>query len=236
MFKRNRKADNYSAENGVPLITIQEKGSVNSEKFNTIRTNIQFSNVESQRKSFMITSSIESEGKSTVSGNIAAAFAKQGKRVILVDSDLRKPTVQATFSATNERGISNYITDRSLSLEDVIFESTIYNLSVIKSGPIPPNPSELIGSTRMQDLANQLKKKYDIIIFDAPPILSVTDAQILSTYVDGTILVIRRGYTYKEDVKKAIKQVENVGGKLIGAILNDISKNDDTSYGYGYHK
>lgn len=236
MFKRKVKIDNYSKKNGVPLVAIQEKGSVLSEQFNTIRTNLQFANIDSKLQSFMITSSVIFEGKSTVTGNVAVSFAKQGKKVVLVDLDLRRPTLKATFSMNNVKGISNYITDTNVSLEDIVFETTVDNLDVIDSGPIPPNPSELVSSVRIQNLIKQLKGKYDVLIFDVPPILAVTDAQIISTYVDGTILVVREGYTYKDDVKKAINLINNVGGKFVGAILNDVPSNTNAKYGYGYYK
>lgn len=232
MFNKKNKIDNYSIKYGVPLVAFDEEKTVNSEQFNTIRTNIQFSNIDKKNKTLMFTSSVPSEGKSTVSNNVAISFAKQGNNVLLVDSDLRKPTVNATFKMFNTSGLSDYMTDNDLGAEDIIFQTTIRNLSVISSGPIPPNPSELISSKRMKNLINLLEKDFDLIIFDAPPILSVTDAQILSTYVEGTILVLRKGYTYKQDVVKSINLIEHVHGKLIGAILNDVPVNEDIDYAY----
>ena len=178
-----------------------------------------------------------SEGKSTVSANIATAFAKQGLHTLLVDSDLRRPTINATFGIDNPQGLSNYLSERNFDINSIIYKTSVKNLYVMPSGPIPPNPSELIGSKRMAELIKNLSEQLDLVIFDAPPVLSVTDAQIVSTNVDGTILVVRANKTEKNAVKEAVRLIKQVGGHIIGTVLNDVEVKGSGYYGYyGYSK
>lgn len=230
--KKNRNLDNSSMVNGVQVITVSSPSSVNSEQFNTIRTNIEFSSVDKKYSSLLITSSNVSEGKSTVSANLAVAFARQGKRVILVDSDFRRPTLNATFKINNPVGITNYLTNKDMNISDIIYGTSVNNLYIIASGPTPPNPSELLGSKRMSGLINVLNEQADLVIYDAPPLLSVTDAQILSTKTDGTILVVREGKSEKVAVKEAVELISHVGGNIIGTILNDVKGTSSGYYGY----
>lgn len=220
---------------GVKLITASSPASTNAEQFNTIRTNIQFSSADQEYRSIMLTSSTASEGKSTVAGNLAVSFARQGKRTVLVDSDLRRPTINATFNINNTKGITNFLTEKSVGLNDIIYETSLKNLYVIPSGPTPPNPSELLGSKKMGTLISSLEKQTDLVVYDAPPVLSVTDAQILSTKVDGTIIVVRANKTEKDAIGNTVRLINHVGGHILGTILNDVKKSSNGYYGYGYY-
>lgn len=240
LFRKNKNQDANTMETGVKMITVTDPTSVDTEQFNTIRTNIKFSNVDKDYKTLMVTSPNISEGKSTVSANIATTFAKQGLHTLLVDSDLRRPTVNATFGIDNPQGLSNYLSERNFDINSIIYKTSVKNLYVMPSGPIPPNPSELIGSKRMAELIKKLSDQLDLVIFDAPPVLSVTDAQIISTNVDGTILVVRANKTEKAAVKEAVRLIKQVGGHIIGTILNDVEVKGSGYYGYydyyGYSK
>lgn len=214
------------------LVTITDSDSIISEQFRTIRTNISFSLPDQELKSIVITSSTPGEGKSTNAANIAVVFAQEGKKVLLVDADMRKPTLHYTFHLHNSLGLSNVLANRN-DLANAIQESFLYNLHIITSGPIPPNPSELLISKNMDFLIEETRKRYDIIIFDAPPVLSVSDPQILAHKCDGTLLIINTGVTEKENVMKAKGILQNSHAKLLGVILNNYQLTE--SY-YQYYK
>lgn len=231
MARRNRKqARNNKMRH---LITQLNPLSPISEQYRTIRTNIQFSSVDQELKSILVTSSGPGEGKSMTTANLATVYAQQGKRVLLVDADLRKPTVHYTFRLDNLKGLSNVLIGEE-GLENVINRSHVENLFVISSGPIPPNPSELLGSKKMNAFINEATSVFDMIIFDTPPVLAVTDAQLLANYVDGSILVVRSKDTEYEAAIRAKEALEPAKAKLLGAVLNDRDKKAiDYYYYYG---
>ncbi|UKJ81809.1 CpsD/CapB family tyrosine-protein kinase [Priestia megaterium] len=203
-----------------------------AEQYRTIRTNIQFSNVDQDIKTIVLTSSGAEEGKSTTSANLATVYAQQGLNVLLIDADLRKPTGHYTFRLENHIGLTNVLTRQS-TLAQAVQESEIPHLSVLTSGPIPPNPSELLASTQMVELLKEMKEQFDMIIFDTPPILAVADAQILANQVDGTILVVSSGKTEKDAALKSKELLSNAKGKLLGVVLNN-RKVEEGNYYYYY--
>ena len=203
-----------------------------AEQFRTIRTNIQFSSVDEELQTMIVTSSGPAEGKSTTTANMAVVFAQQGKRVLLIDADLRKPTVHYTFRTENHIGLSNVLT-RQASLEEAVTVTAQDKLWVLPSGPIPPNPSELLGSKGMQTLLEQAKDDYDVIILDTPPVLAVTDAQVLANLADGVVLVVSSGKTEIDAAKKAKELLESAKAKILGVVLNN-KKVQDSQYYYYY--
>lgn len=215
------------------LMTIIDPKSPISEQYRTIRTNIQFSSVDEEVKSLMVTSAGPGDGKSTTTANLAVVFAQQGKRVLLVDADLRKPTVHYIFNLTNTFGLTSVLSKQA-SLENAINKTDIENLFVLTSGPIPPNPAELLGSKAMEQFFDDaLNKVFDLILFDTPPLLAVTDAQILSNKCDGTVLVVSSGKTEKEQVIKAKELLDAAQSRLLGVVLNN-KKIENNSYYYYY--
>jgi protein-tyrosine kinase len=229
LARRNRKqiqALNRS------LITITSPKSPISEQYRTIRTNIQFSTVDRQIRSMLVTSAGPGEGKSTTSANLAVVFAQQGKKVLFIDADLRKPTVHYTFRLDNHVGLTNVLT-KQVSLEKAVQSTEQENLDVLTSGPIPPNPAELLGSRSMEELLEQAFTQYDLVLFDTPPVLAVTDAQILANLCDGIVLVVSSGKTEIEAAQKAKEALANAKGKVLGVVLNN-KKMKDSQYYYYY--
>ena len=225
------------------LIVHQDPKSPISEIFRTLRTNIQFMNVKKQLKSLLISSTLPGEGKSWVSSNLAVAFAQAGKKVILVDADMRKGTQYSIFGASPIPGLSNYLSgigpnskEASLDLADYIQETEIENLYIMPAGNVPPNPSELLVSQQMKDLLERLKQICDLVIIDGTPNGLVTDSLILTGIVDSTIIVTASGYTKKEALKKIVNNIKNIGGSIAGIVLNKVptnAKKYEQSYYYG---
>lgn len=202
-----------------------------SEQYRTVRTNIQFSSVDEEIKSLLVTSSGPSEGKSSTTANLAVVYAQQGKRVLLIDADLRKPTMHYTFRLDNLRGLSNVLVGE-MAMEEAVNRTDIETLDVMSCGPIPPNPSELLASRKMQTFLKEATLSYDLIIFDTPPVLAVTDAQILANLVDGSILVVRSGSTEIEPAQKAKEALLPAQAKLLGVVLNGREKKASNYYYY----
>ncbi|WP_374187593.1 CpsD/CapB family tyrosine-protein kinase [Priestia aryabhattai] len=202
-----------------------------AEQYRTIRTNIQFSGADQDIKSLLLTSSGTAEGKSTTASNLAAVYAQQGLKVLLIDADLRKPTVHYTFRLENHAGLTNVLTRQS-TLGQAVQETEVRDLYVLTSGPIPPNPSELLASNQMEELLKEMKQQFDMVIFDTPPILAVADAQILANQVDASILVVSSGKTDKEAALKAKELLVHAKSKLLGAVLNNRKVDSGNSYYY----
>ncbi|MCL6458422.1 MAG: CpsD/CapB family tyrosine-protein kinase [Gorillibacterium sp.] len=215
------------------LITESNPKSPISEGYRMLRTNIEFSTIDHKLQVIMVTSSKPSEGKSTTSANLAVAFAQANKRVLLIDADLRKPSQHHIFGKSNRIGLTTALF-RQQELHEVIQHTNTVNLSVIQAGPTPPNPSELLSSKQMAGLLAKTREMYDVIIIDTPPILAVTDAQIIATQSDGVVLVVDSGKVKKEVVLKAKASLEHVNAKLIGVVLNNINRKHSDSYSYYY--
>ncbi|WP_192986691.1 CpsD/CapB family tyrosine-protein kinase [Carnobacterium mobile] len=229
MFKKKLKETNGERPS---LITLTRPSSVIAEQFRTIRTNIQFSMVDQDLKTIVVTSAGPGAGKSTISANLAVMFASQGKKVLLVDADMRKPTVHKTFRLPNHDGLTTLLTEKDIQISDIAHRVPTEGLFIITSGVIPPNPSELLASKRMDRLMNELEQIFDLIIFDMPPVIAVTDAQVMASKVDGTIFVIPKGLTNKDMVLKSKDLLEKVHANVIGAIFNRVEITGDNYYYY----
>jgi len=227
-----KKGNRKTASNRRNLITMVDPKSPISEQYRTIRTNIQYSTVDKNVRTLMVTSSGPGEGKSTTVANLAVTFAQQGKKVLLVDADMRKPTVHYTFNQTNTFGMTSVLT-KQVSLEEAISETSVENLYVLTSGPIPPNPSELLSSKSMEQIFQTSENLFDIVLFDTPPLLAVTDAQILANRCEGTVLVVYSGKTEKDQLLKAKELLDSAQSKLLGVVVNN-KKIQDTNYYYYY--
>lgn len=231
MLKRRKK--NTAETKGVSLITLADQASPISEEYRTIRTNIQYTMVDKELKTLVVTSSNSSEGKSICAANLAVVFAKAGRNVLLIDADMRKPTVAKTFGLSNSQGLSTLLSNKEARLEQVVHSVGVERLSVMTSGPKPPNPSELLDSLRMGRLIQELKEQYDLVIFDISPVLPVTDSQIMASKVDGTILVIREKMSKKDSALKAKSLLQMAGANVIGVIYNGAKKATSQNYYYG---
>jgi capsular exopolysaccharide synthesis family protein len=228
-----RKRTNLNSMKQRMLITHLNPKSPIAEQYRTIRTNIDFSLADRNLRSLVVTSSGPGEGKSMTTANLAVVMAQQGRKVLLVDADLRKPTVHYTFRLINTEGLSNLLTKRA-TLADVVTKTDVDNLYVITSGPIPPNPAELLSSRAMHDFMTQALGIFDIIIFDTPPVLAVTDAQILSSQADGTVLVVASGTTEKDAALEAKDLLQKSQARILGVVLNrQPIKNSRYYYYYG---
>lgn len=212
------------------FIVEQKPKSIVAESYRTLRTNIQYSSFDKQIKIILITSAEAAEGKSTVSGNLALSFAQNEKKVILIDCDLRKPSMHKNFKISNLIGLSEVLIGKE-ELENTV-QKRNYNLDILTSGKIPPNPSEMLSSAAMTALIEKLSEIYDVIILDSAPLKAVTDAQILSTKVDGTLLVARAKRTSKESLIEAKSLLNKVGANLMGIVLHAVENTKGKYYYY----
>jgi tyrosine-protein kinase Etk/Wzc len=224
------------------LVTHFDPKSSVSEAYRALRTSLLFSRVGAVQPDgtnlgslFGITSSAPKEGKSTTISNLAITVAQGGQKVLLIDCDLRRPVLHAVFGYNKEPGITNYLVGRAI-VDDIVRTSPIRNLDIITSGTIPPNPSELIGSVRMKEFLSEMQKRYDLILIDTPPIIAVTDAQIVSTLVDGMILVVSSGVTQTELAKRSKELILKVGGKIVGLVLNNFDIYNTYGSYYKYYR
>ncbi|MEG1931432.1 MAG: CpsD/CapB family tyrosine-protein kinase [Anaerovorax sp.] len=209
------------------------------EAYKALRTNILFSLSIDTCKKILVTSAQPSDGKSINCVNLAISFAQTGARVLILDGDLRRPNVARILNTHGGDGISNVLVNLA-KLEDVIQHTQYQGLDVIFSGDIPPNPAELIGTQKMAEILEELSGRYDYLFIDAPPVNAVTDASILSKYVDGVVLVVRQNYTEKKNVEEAIKQLTFAGAKLLGFVFNAVDQNEKkygrySRYAKSYH-
>ena len=205
--------------------------SIDAEAYRSLRSNIEYSSFDDEYRAIVVTSSVPGEGKSTTSGNLALSLAQSGNKVLLVDCDMRKPSIHKKFKISNMSGTAELLL-RKESFEDV---ANFYNenLTIITAGKIPPNPSEMLASRAMTAFIEEMKKEFKYIILDTPPLQAVTDAQVLSTKADGILLVVKAGSTKKDAVLNSVDLIEKVHGKVIGTVLNGVENKKNNYYYYG---
>ncbi|UTH05624.1 CpsD/CapB family tyrosine-protein kinase [Macrococcoides caseolyticum] len=196
-----------------------------------IRSNIMFSGIDHEIKKLVVTSAGPSAGKSTTAANVAIAYAQAGKKVLLIDGDLRKPTVHHTFETKNVFGLSSLVTDQ-INVNQAVQNTQIENLSILTSGPIPPNPSELLASNRFKELLSNFEECFDMIIIDTPPLLAVTDAVIMATVSDGTLIVTNAETNNKHHLVKAKEVLQKSDANILGVVLNNVEKSSKDDYYY----
>lgn len=227
---KKRKKQPANATRG--LITKVDPKSPVSEQYRTIRTNLHFASIDQELKTIMVTSSNPSEGKSTTIANLAVVLAQQGNSVLLIDADMRKPSVHYTFRCPNTKGLTTVLTKQA-SLEEAVFASDVENLHILTSGPIPPNPSELLSSKAMELMLTSAKVTYDFVLLDTPPVLAVTDAQVLGNICEGVVLVVSSGKTEVEQAVRAKDLLEKSKAKILGVVLNEKEVKQSQYYYYG---
>lgn len=213
------------------LITLTDPRSPVSEAYRALRTNLSFYSVDDPIQSLVITSSASDDGKSTVAANLAVTMAQSGRRTILVDCDLRRPTLNALFDLDAEPGLTNVILGEYDGIP--LQETGIENLSLLASGPKPPNPADMLGSKRIDALISELTDQADFVIFDSPPALAVTDAAVLGAKVDGVLLVIRAGKTRREHAERAKETLEKARVRIVGSTLTNAPQDSMVSDYYG---
>lgn len=213
------------------IITYKSPKDPISEAFRYMRTNITFADIDEELRVLTITSTGKGEGKSTIIANYAVALAQSKKKVLLIDCDLRDPRIHRLFEQPNKRGLTNVLL-RECEPTEAIQTTDVENLFIISSGPIPPNPSEILASKRLIELINQFKLAFDYILIDAPPVGVVTDAAVLSHVTDGYIVVAAISVTNKEGVRLALETLRNVNGNIVGVVANNAPVSKRSGYYY----
>lgn len=215
------------------LITQKHPKAPVAEAYRTLRTNLGFADMDNPPRSIMVSSTDPQDGKSTVVANLAVVMAQTGKKVLLVDCDLRKPVQHRIFHVENHRGFTNCLVQK-LDVKGVVHEGLAGNLSLLSSGPVPPNPAEILASEQVRKLWPVLLKEYDYVFIDSPPLLAVADASIIAAQVDGVLLVVRSAATRIDLAREAKSQILKANARLLGVVLNQVKVNRH-NYQYYYY-
>ena len=218
---------------GLNLVTQNDPKNPAAEAYRVIRTSIQFAQAGKELKTIAITSCTPNEGKSMTVANLAIVLTQAGKSVLIMDCDMRNPTVHKNFNLSNKVGLSSCIS-MGTAVDDAVQATAIDGLYALTAGVIPPNPSELLGSERMQNILQRAKEEYDYVLIDTPPVLPVTDSLVLGRMVDGLILVIDSGEIKVEMAREVKNQLVHAGANILGVVLNKV-RSEHHGYGYGYY-
>ena len=214
------------------LITHEDPKSPISEAYRSLRTSLMYTKTNDECNILLVSSPGPGEGKTTTIANLAITYANLGKKTLLIDSDLRKPVIHNVFKVDKSPGLTTFLSSNA-DLDKIINKTDIDNLSIITSGVIPPNPSELLDSNKMSQFINKVKKNYDIVLFDSPPLVAVTDAFVLLKHINQFILVVRPGVTARGALERVISSTHQSNMKITGVVMNAMS--EEHSYGSGYY-
>lgn len=217
-------------ETNAALVALRDPSAAAAEAYRTLRTNLLFSSLDRPLQALLTTSAAADEGKSTVAANLAITIAQSEQRVILVDCDLRRPSLHTLFGLPNEQGLTSLILAQN-DTPPPLQETSVPGLQLLSSGPLPPRPADILGSRRMEAIIGQLRSLADMIIFDTPPVGAVTDAAVLAPRVDGVLLVLQAGKTRRERARQARQILEKVKAHIVGVVLNGAQ----AERGYGYY-
>lgn len=218
-----------------PLVVLRDPRASVAEAFRGLRTNIQFASVDRPLQTLLITSPGPGEGKSVVAANLACALAQSGQRVVLVDADLRHPTVHRLMKAPGRIGLTDALLAENGSLTAMLRATQVDNLRVLATGALPPNPAEMLGAARTRRLIENLKGQFDMVVLDSPPCMAVTDAIVLARQVDGVILVVQAGKTRREAASQAVRSLRQVGANVVGTVLNKLTDTGHSGYYESYY-
>jgi capsular exopolysaccharide synthesis family protein len=216
------------------LTTLLNPRSRSADAYRTLRTNIEFASVDVPIRSLLVTSSVPGEGKTVTAANLAVAFAQAGRKTLLVDADLRKPGVSVVFDLPNSHGLTTLLRGDEMSLDALAKQTEQANLRVLTTGPLPPNPAELLGSQRMRVVLERLGAGGELLILDSPPLLAVTDSAVLSAFLDATLLVIDVGRSHRGAVRESREALAKAGANVLGAVLNRLPVKADADYSNYY--
>lgn len=217
------------------IISYTNPKSVISESIKILRTSLQFSNVDGTLKTLMVTSSVPGEGKSFTVSNLAVAFAALGKKVLVVDCDMRRGTQHKQFRVSNSLGLSDLLIDTDVYYPKYIKNTDVENVDIITAGSVPPNPSELLSSKSFEKFKEKMKESYDLVIFDVPPVTVVPDATIIATKVDKAVIIARIKVTPMTDLAKTKNMLESVGANIAGVVVNGVKTSAKKYYGKYYN-
>lgn len=217
----------------IGLVTLRDPASPASEAYRTLRTNLQFAALDETMQTILVTSPGPGEGKSTTLANLAITMAQMDQRVVAVDADMRRPCLHRLFSVPNDAGLTTMMVDDQALENPPLQETSVKGLRVLPSGPLPPRPSDLLGSRRMLKVIERLLADADVLLFDAPPVMAVTDAVVLSTRVNGVLLVLSAGETKRDSAERAVERLKKVNAHLLGAVLNNVTLDSSMNSYYG---
>jgi protein-tyrosine kinase len=217
------------------LVVLEDSRSFPAEAYRVLRTNLHYANPDAPLKRVLVTSTAPGEGKSTTLANLAVTLAQTERSMLVVDADLRRPVVHEMFRVKSAPGLTSYLAGDAL-LEAVVSKTHVPNLSVVPSGPTPPNPAELLASRRMREFVETMSERYDVLLFDSPPVLAVTDACALASMMDGVIFVIGSGKIAQAAMRRAHDQIVAAQGRVLGAVVNQFDARAVDGYSRSYYR